>query len=47
MSRALGDGMTKTMAEAKLRALISELVPPPPVVERLTVEEAARGSSLT
>jgi integrase len=33
------EGMTKTMAEAKLRSLISELVPPPPVVERLTVDE--------
>ena len=32
--------MTKTMAEAKLRALISELVPPPPVAERLTVDDA-------
>jgi integrase len=34
------EGMTKTMAESKLRSLIEDTVSPPPVVERMTVEEA-------
>jgi integrase len=35
------DGLTRTMAEAKLRQLMADVVNPP-VVERVTVEEAGR-----
>ncbi len=38
---ASGEGLTRTQAEAKLRAVIAETVAPP-VVERVTVEEAGR-----
>jgi integrase len=35
------DGLTQTMAEARLRELMAEVIPPP-VGERVTVEEAGR-----